>query len=96
MIPAEPGLRPAAIALDVRPQRVASFKCLFHGIDPPGRTGAALQPCLAVVPDLSALYFNADDPGAFDGDNEVNLMVLLVVGHTLADHNEIIRAELLV
>ena len=45
---------------------------------------------------MPALDLDAGDPGAFDRHDEVDLVVLLVVRHALADDDEIVRTELLV
>lgn len=47
------------------------------------------------MPDLTALDFETHDAGALDGDDEVDLVVLEVVGHALARYEEIVGLELL-
>ncbi len=48
------------------------------------------------MPDVAALDLDADDSGSFHGDDEVDLVVFLVVGHALAYDDEVIRPELLI
>ena len=55
---------------------------------------ARLPPALAVVPDLAALDLEADDAGALDGDDEVDLVVLEVVGDALARDHQVVGLEL--
>jgi hypothetical protein len=47
------------------------------------------------VPDLSAFDFEADDAGALDGDDEVDLVVLEMVGDTLPRNDEVVGLKLL-
>ena len=49
---------------------------------------------LPVVPDLAALHLDADDARAFDGDHEVDLVVLEVIGDALAGDDEVAGFEL--
>ena len=55
---------------------------------------ALLPPRLAVVPDLAALDLEADDAGALDRDDEVDLVVLEVVGDALAGDHPVVGLEL--
>ena len=47
------------------------------------------------MPHLTAFDLEADEAGAFDGDDEVDLVVLEMIGYALAGYDEIIRLELL-
>ena len=49
---------------------------------------------MPVVPDLAALHLDADDAGAFDGDHEVDLVILEVIGDPLAGDDEVAGLEL--
>lgn len=96
MVPPQAPLGPAGVGLDEVPQRIAGFAGLadrLDGLDVPAP--ALLPPLVAVVPDLAALDLDADDAGALDGDDEVDLVVLEVVGHALAGDDEIVVLELL-
>ena len=55
---------------------------------------ALLPPAVAVVPDLAALDLEADDAGALDRDDEVDLVVLEVVGDALARDDEVVGLKL--
>ncbi|BBZ62534.1 hypothetical protein MMON_38350 [Mycolicibacterium monacense] len=46
------------------------------------------------MPDLPALDLDADDAGALDGDDEVDLVILEVVGDALPRHDEVVGLEL--
>ena len=46
------------------------------------------------MPDLAALDLEADDAGALDGDDEVDLVVLEVVGDALAGDDPVVGLEL--
>ena len=46
------------------------------------------------MPDFAALDLDADDAGAFDGDDEVDLVILEVVGDPLAGDEKVVLAEL--
>ena len=56
---------------------------------------ALLAPAFAVVPDFAALDLEADDARAFDGDDEVGLVVLEVIGDALAGNDEVVGLELI-
>ena len=94
MIPAQPGLLPALIAFDEGTQRVTAFPYLLDRVDRLRPARCALSPGVAVVPDVAALDLDADDSGTFHGDDEVDLVVFLVVGHALAYDDEVVRPEL--
>ena len=47
------------------------------------------------MPDLAALDLEADDAGALDRDDEVDLVVLEVVGDALAGDDEVVGLELI-
>jgi hypothetical protein len=50
-------------------------------------TSALLPPCVAVVPDLATLDLKADNAGPLNRDDKVDLVILEVIGNTLAgDH----------
>ena len=53
-----------------------------------------LPPGVAVVPDVAALDLEADDAGAFDRDDEVDLVILEVVGDALAGDDSVIGLQL--
>ena len=46
------------------------------------------------MPDLAALDLEADDAGALDGDDEVDLVILEVVGDALAGDHQVAGVEL--
>jgi hypothetical protein len=94
VVPPQPVLRPARVFLDEVTQRVAGFAGLPHRLDLVLAATADLSPTLAVVPDFAAFDLEADDAGAFDGDHEVDLVVLEMVSDALARHDEIVRFEL--
>ncbi len=94
VVPAQPALAPAGVLLDEVAQRVAGFAGLADGVDLVLVAAALLPPGLAVVPDLAALDLEADDAGALDGDEEVDLVVLEVVGDALAGDDEVAGLEL--
>lgn len=80
----------------MNPQRVAGVAGLADGFDLLDMAAAALlPPLLAVMPDLATLHLHADDAGALDGHDEVDLMILEVVGDALAGDDEVVLAELL-
>ena len=49
---------------------------------------------LAVVPDVAALHLETDDAGALDRDDEVDLVVLEVVGDALTGNHPVVRLKL--
>ena len=53
-----------------------------------------LPPRVAVVPDVAALDLEADDAGALDRDDEVDLVVLEVVGDALAGNHPVVGLKL--
>ena len=95
VVPAQPALRPARVLLDEVAQRVAGFAGLADGVDLVLVAAALLPPVFAVVPDLAALDLQADDAGALDGDDEVDLVVLEVVGDALAGDDAVVGLQLL-
>ena len=95
MVPAQAALRPAGVFLDVVTQGVAGFASLADGVDPVVVAAALLPPVFAVVPDLAALDLQADDAGALYRDDEVDLVVLEVIGDALAGDDEVVGFELL-
>ena len=74
---------------------VAGLAGLPDRMDRAFATAADLAPGLAVVPDLAALDLDADDAGALDGDDEVDLVVLEVVGDPLSGHDKVIGLKLI-
>ena len=46
------------------------------------------------MPDVAALDLEADDAGAFDRDDEVDLVVLEVVGDALAGDDSVVGLQL--
>ncbi len=95
VVPAQASLGPAGILLDVVAQRVAGFAGLADGVDPMLVAAALLAPAFAVVPDFAALDLEADNARAFDGDDEVGLVVLEVIGDALAGDDEVVGLELI-
>ena len=96
VVPAHPALRPARVILDEVAQRIASLTDLADGVD--GFDLAAvqpLQPGLTVMGDFAALDFNAHDARALDGDNEVDLVILEMIGDPLAGDHQVAVTELL-
>ena len=67
---------------------------MADGLDGVVAPAAFLPPAVTVVPDLAALDLEADDAGAFDRDDEVDLVVLEVVGDALARDDEVVGLEL--
>jgi hypothetical protein len=53
-----------------------------------------LPPRVTVVPDIVALDLETDNAGALDRDDEVHLMVLEVVGDTLARNHQAVCLKL--
>lgn len=95
VVPPQPSLRPRRVGLNVLPQRVTCGACLLDGVDALGwLTGPCLQPRVAVVPHLAALNLEAGDAGAVDGDDEIDLVLLVVVGDALTGDEEIVVEEL--
>jgi hypothetical protein len=86
---------PARVTLDVVTQRVAGFAGLTNRFDVHMLAAAELAPAIAVVPDLAALDLQADDAGALDRDDEVDLVILEVIGDALARNDEVGGLELL-
>ena len=84
MVPAQPALSPAVVLLDEIAQRIAGFAGLADRIDLVVVAASSLPPRVAVVPDVAALHLETDDAGTLDRDDEIHLMVLEVVGDTLA------------
>jgi hypothetical protein len=83
VIPPQPALAPAVVVLDELAQRIAGFAGLTDRLDLVFvATTTRLPPCVAVVPDLAALDLQPRDASTFDGDDEVDLVVLEVVGVT--------------
>ena len=67
---------------------------MADGLDGVVAPAALLPPAVAVMPDLSAFDLEADDACALDRDDEVDLVVLEVVGDALAGDDEIVGLEL--
>lgn len=95
VVPAQPTLCPARVALDVVAECVTGVAGLTDRFDVDLLAAAQSAPPVAVVPDFAALDFHADDAGAFDGDDEVDLVVFEVVGDALAGDDEVVGLELL-
>jgi len=68
---------------------------LAHRFDVHVRAAAQLAPARPVMPDLTALDLQTDDAGTLDGDDEVDLVILEVVGDALAGDDEVVGLELL-
>ena len=47
------------------------------------------------MPYLAALYLEADNAGTFDRDDEVDFMILKVIGDPLARYEEVVGLELI-
>ena len=94
VVPAQPALGPAVVILDELAQRVAGFAGLADRVDLVLVAATLLPPGLAVVPDVAALDLEADDAGALDRDDEVDLVILEVVGDTLAGDHPVIGLQL--
>ncbi len=94
VVPAQASLGPAGVLLDVVAQRVAGFAGLADRVDLVVAAAAFLPPAFAVVPDLAALDFDADNAGAFDADDEVDLVVLEVISHPLSGDDQVVRFEM--
>ncbi len=94
MVPAQSALRPSRITLDEVTQRVTGVARLTDGLDLVVRGRVAAAARSAVVPDLTALDLEADDAGTLDGDDEVDLVVLEVVGDALAGDDPVVGLQL--
>src|SRR5271170_3950091 len=94
VVPAQPALSPAVVLLNEFAQRIAGFAGLADRIDPVLVAASPLPPRVTVVPDVAALDFNADNAGALDRDDEVHLMVLEVIGDTLAGNHPVVWLKL--
>ena len=94
VVPAQPALSPAVVLLDEFAQRIAGFAGLADRIDLVLVAASPLPPRVTVVPDVAALDLEADDAGALDRDDEVDLVVLEVVGDALAGNHQVVRLEL--
>ena len=94
VVPARPLECPPRVALDVVPECVAGFAGLADRFDVCMLAAAELAPAVAVVPDLAAFDLKADDAGALDRDDEVDLVVLEMIGDTLAGDDEVVGLEL--
>ena len=94
VVPAQPALSPAVVLLDEVAQRVTGFAGLADRIDLVLVAASPLPPRVAVVPDLAALDLEADDAGALDRDDEVDLVVLEVVGDALAGNHQVVWLKL--
>ena len=94
VVPAGPLECPPRVALDVIAQGVAGLAGLADRLDVHVLAAAKLAPTGAVVPHLAALDLEADDAGALDGDDEVDLVILEVVGDALAGNDEVVGLEL--
>ena len=78
---------PAVVLLYKFTQRVAGIASRADRIDLVAVTVSLLPPRVTVVPDVAALDLKTDNASTLDRDDEVHLMVLEVVGDTLAwDH----------
>ena len=95
VVPAGSPDRPPRVTFDVVPKRVAGFAGLAHRFDVHVRAAAQLAPARPVMPDLTALDLQTDDAGTLDGDDEVDLVILEVVGDALAGDDEVVGLELL-
>ena len=89
VVPARSLECPPWVALDVVTQCVAGFAGLADWFDVHVLAATELAPAGAVVPDLAALDLEADDPGTLDRDDEVDLVVLEMVGYALAGYDEV-------
>ena len=85
---------PPRVTLDVVAQCVAGFTRLADWFDVHVLAATDLAPAGAVVPDLAALDLEADDAGALDRHDEVDLVVLEMVGHALTGDDEVVGLEL--
>ena len=94
VVPAQPALSPTVVVLDELAQRIAGFAGLADRVDLVLVAATLLPPRLAVVPYLAALDLEADDVGALDGDDEVDLVVLEMVDDALAGDHPVVGLEL--
>jgi len=94
VVPAQPALRPAVVLLDELAQRVAGFAGLTDRLDLVLVAATPLAPRLAVVPHLAALDLDANDARTFDRDDEVDLVVLEVVGDPLPGDDAVVGLHL--
>ena len=94
VVPAQPALSPAGVRLDEFAQRITGVAGLADRIDLVFAAAAPLPPRVAVVPDVAALDLKTDDAGALDRDDEVDLVVLEVVGHPLAGNHPVVDRQL--
>ena len=94
VVPARSPDCPPRVALDVVTQRVTGFASLADRFDVHVLAAAELAPAGAVVPHLPALDLETDDPGPLDRDDEVDLVILEVVGDALAGDDEVVGLKL--
>ncbi len=94
VVPAQPALSPAVVLLNEFAQRIAGFAGLADRIDLVLVAASPLPPRVTVVPDVAALDLKADNAGALDRDDEVHLMVLEVIGDTLAGNHPVVWLKL--
>jgi hypothetical protein len=95
VVPPRPRECPPRVALDVVTEGVARFTGLTDRFDVHVPAASDLAPAGAVVPHLAALDFEADDAGALDGDDEVDLMILEVISNALPRNDEVVGLKLL-
>src|SRR5271170_4898246 len=94
VVPAQPALSPAVVLLNEFAQRITGFAGLADRIDPVLVAASPLPPRVTVVPDVAALDLETDNAGALDRDDEVHLMVLEVIGDTLAGNHPVVWLKL--
>ena len=94
VVPAQPALSPPVVLLNEVAQRIAGFAGLADRFDLVLVTASALPPCLAVVPDLTALDLKTDDASALDRHDEIDLVVLEMVGDALAGNHPVVGLKL--
>ena len=78
------------VVLDEVAKCVTGLAGLADGLDGELTVAALLPPFCPVVPDFAAFDLDADDTGAFDGDDEVDLVILEVVGDPLSGDEEVV------
>jgi hypothetical protein len=94
MIPAQPPLGPAVVVLDEFVQGITGFAGLADRVDFMLVTAPLLPPGMAVVPDIAALDLEAGDAGTFYRNDEIHLVILEVIGHTLAGDDTVVGLKL--
>ena len=89
--PAAARVLPSWVALDVRTQGVLAVPPLVDRVDDPSALSGADDPCAALNPEVAALDLDDHDADVWHQDDEVELMVLLLVGEPdVGEHRPVV------